>query len=129
MDETAENAPVTLEELAAAAKKDEAKKAELGNFDPFEAVRDAKTVKMLRDEKLGVVKYGALTYKESRECSKIEDREERTVHIVWLMLKKAHPQLTREDVESMPVEKVARLSALLGERIQSFLPKKTSPTT
>ena len=97
------------------------------NFDPFETVQDAKVIREICDEKLGVVRYGALTYKESRECSAIESNEDRTVKTIWLMLKKAYPQLTLEQVEAMPVEKVARLGSLLGERIKSFLPKKTSP--
>ena len=98
-----------------------------GNFDPFETVEDAKVVRMIKDEKLGVIRYGALTYKESRECNAIVDKEERTVRTIFLMLKKAYPKLTQQDVEEMPVEKVARIGMLLGERIRSFLPKTTSP--
>ncbi len=98
-----------------------------GNFDPFETLQDAKVIREIYDEKLGFVRYGALTYKESRECSKIEDKEERSVHTVFLMLKKAYPTLTQEQVEAWPVEKVARIGSLLGNKIKSFLPKPTSP--
>ncbi len=98
-----------------------------GNFDPFEAVQDAKVLREIYDEKLSLIRYGALTYKESRECNSIENKEDRTAHMIYLMLKKAHPNLTQEQVEAMPIEKVARLGSALGERIKSFLPKTTSP--
>ncbi len=99
---------------------EEAAKAE---FDPFETVQDARVVRQIYDEKLGLIRYGALTYKESRECNAVSDKEERTLRIIYLMLKKAYPALTQDQVEAMPVERVARLGAVLGEKIRSFLPK------
>ena len=51
--------------------------------------------------------------------------EDRTTNMVFLMLKKAYPELTLEDVEAWGFEKVARMSFLIGKEVRGFLPKQT----
>jgi hypothetical protein len=97
----------------------------VGNFDPIKTLADSNAIKEIYDEKFGVIKYGSLTYKQNKEIKSITDMEDRTTNMVFLMLKKAYPELTLEDVEAWGFEKVARMSFLIGKEVRGFLPKQT----
>ena len=97
----------------------------VGNFDPIKTLADSNAIKEIYDELFGVIKYGSLTYKENKAIKAITDMEDRTTNMVFLMLKKAYPELTLADVEAWGFEKVARMSFLIGKEIKGFLPKPT----
>jgi hypothetical protein len=97
----------------------------VGNFDPMKILEDSKAIKEIYDEKFGVIKYGSLTYVENKKIKTITDTEDRTTNMVYLMLKKAYPDLKLEDVEAWGFEKVARMSFLIGKELTGFLPKPT----
>ncbi len=103
---------------------------ELGNFDPFKATKKAAEIQEIYDPKLGLIRFGDLSFREGKELDKIditttEGKQEKTIAMVHRMLQKAYPELTLEQVESWPMQKVARIGRLFGERIKSFLEKKT----
>ena len=117
------------DELVKQAQKLEEKRKQaaiaVGNFDPLKTLQDSNAIKEIYDEKFGVIKYGSLSYKENKSIKAIPDLEDRTTNMVYLMLKKAYPDLKLEDVESWGFEKVARMSFLIGKEVQGFLPKMT----
>ena len=62
-----------LDKLAEYAKEDEAENKELADFDPFELVNEAQTVKTITDKKLGTVRFTELTYADQVTIEKIKD--------------------------------------------------------
>jgi hypothetical protein len=105
------------------------KAKKLGDFDPFKVITAAKEIQIVYDDLLGILKFGELTAKEKTECNKIEDRDAQSVHMIYLMLKKANPSLTEDNVKDFPVQILKRIDLLLGDRIRSFLQLRTSLTT
>ncbi len=114
-----------LKELSDAYDAKEATKlAESKIFDPMELVQEASAIYEIKDAVLGTVKYGKLSLKEFKSFDSIKAPEERGYHILHLMLQKAYPALTYENVESMLFDKIARLSDLLSKEVTRFLPKR-----
>ena len=98
----------------------------IGNFDPIKTLADSNAIKEIYDEKFGVIKIRLSNLQRKQRESKqfpIWKIEQQTWS--FLMLKKAYPELTIEDVEAWGFEKVARMSFLIGKEIQGFLPKQT----
>jgi len=93
-------------------------------FDPKEILRSAKEPRSIIDEVLGEVKFGVLTLGELLELNKV-DEQEKSVVMLWMMLKKAHPDLAIEDVKALPIDVSTRLFQILPS--QGFLsqPSKT----
>ena len=93
-------------------------------FDPKEILRSAKEPRSIIDEVLGEVKFGVLTLGELLELNKVEEQE-KSVVMLWMMLKKAHPDLAIEDVKALPIDVSTRLFQILPS--QGFLsqPSKT----
>jgi hypothetical protein len=114
-----------LEKLYASITSEDAKPKIITDFDPAEVVAEAAIIRELNDSILGKVRFGALTLKELRSISKFDDVNDRSYHMIHLMLQKAYPNLTFEQFEAMPFEKVARLSQLLNKHISGFLQKPT----
>ena len=93
-------------------------------FNPKEILANAKEIRSVYDEQLGEVRYGLLTLKEFQSLGDEADVNKKAYRLIHAMLKKAYPDLTIDNVESMPFEVVARLSTVLGGVVQSFLPRQ-----
>lgn len=103
-----------------------AKRAAVGKrFDPKVVLADANAVHVLVDPVLGEVKYGKLSKREFDELQTSKDGEvERAYKMVFLMLRKGYPGLTREEFEQMPFEVIARLSEAFAAKLTGFLQSK-----
>jgi hypothetical protein len=66
-------------------------------------------------EGLGEIQYGVLTLADSLELSKYKNSEEKSAATIWLMLRKAYPELTLEDVKSLPLNAAAKIMTALTE--------------
>lgn len=96
------------------ARKLDEEKAKL--FDPEEAVQEARTIRTIEDEELGVIKFRVLTMREMLELTKIKDEEERALRMIHAMLAPAYPTLTVEKLKDLPAPTATRLMNLLLER-------------
>jgi hypothetical protein len=105
---------------------EEAKNAKL--FNPADLLVDAKTIRQKAIPGLGLVNYSELSFDEVLSVSAIEDKKEQSKTILWMMLRKAYPDVKREDIGRYPSGKVVKLLDLLKET-GDFLPaqKKSSP--
>jgi hypothetical protein len=98
--------------------------AEARLFDPQELIREADDIGTIKDEILGTIRFGRLTLKEYRTImSSGTDTEDKSYRILHAMLKKAYGNLTYDQIEKMPFDKLARLSDLLSSEITRFLRK------
>jgi hypothetical protein len=75
----------------------------------------------IADADLGEVAYGDLTISETLELNKIENLQERGLHILFLMLQKACPTLTLDEVKGFPQGKAARLMDLVRKSFEKQL--------
>jgi len=100
-------------------------------FDPAVVLADAKKVHVLVDPELGEVKYGKLSKREFDELQAAGDGDvERAYKMVFLMLHKGYPELSKDEFEALPFEVVARLSEAFASKLTGFLrstPKKSLP--
>jgi hypothetical protein len=99
---------------------EQAAKAKL--FNPQELVKEAKTLRQKHHPKLGLVNYGVLTIDELFDLDKITEKDERSKAMLWMMLRKAYPDLTKEDVGRFPGVKAAELLKLMTQDAD-FLPQ------
>ncbi|MEM2587071.1 MAG: hypothetical protein QXV23_02115 [Candidatus Bathyarchaeia archaeon] len=89
-------------------------------IDLKDLVRKTRGLKSVYIDGYGELKYGSLTFSDLIEISKYQSNEERMVAIVYHMLKKAYPELTIEDVKSLPFNVSAKIIAALGKE-EGFL--------
>jgi len=67
-----------------------------------------------------VVRYGMLTMGDLAELEKAKTDMEKGTRVLWLMLRKADPELKLEDVAKLPVEVAAAvLTAIAGPLLQT----------
>jgi len=76
-----------------------------------------KTILEKEVEGLGVVRYGKLTIADLIDIQKYENDLERGLRTVYLMLKKANPDLTFEQVKQLPIDIALKLITALGEEL------------
>lgn len=111
-----------IEEYQKALDADDAEDVAKGKlFDPRELLLEAKAMHQKYHKKLGLVNYSVLTFDDMLGLRKIEDEDERSKTMLWMMLNKAYPDLRREDVGKFPGTKVAELLTLVT-RDEDFLP-------
>jgi hypothetical protein len=96
-------------------------------FDPRDLLLEAKAIRQKYHKKLGLVNYTVLTFDEIIGVTKIEDKNESSKTMLWMMLNKAYPNLQKEDVGKFPGTKVADLLTLLTKD-EDFLPPTQEPT-
>jgi hypothetical protein len=84
----------------------------IAKFDPSSLINRIRT---LNDPVLGEIKYGVLSVGELVELDKVEDPIERTKRTVQVMLGKAYPEVTMEEVEKMDYDAVIYLMTVLSE--------------
>ncbi len=104
-----------VEEYKRKLEEYEAKQAEAAKlFNPKELARKASEIRTVKHPELGEIRYGVLVYGDFAELVKYgESREQMTITMLWLMLRKAYPDLTREDVANMPFDVATKLLTLL----------------
>jgi hypothetical protein len=67
-----------------------------------------------------VVRYGMLTMGDLAELEQAKTDMEKGTRVLWLMLRKADPELKLEDVEKLPVDvATAVLTAIAGPLLQT----------
>lgn len=87
-------------------------------FDAKELARKTNIIRSVEHPTLGVIRYGVLTYGDLAEIQRQvkkhgESQEEIAATMVWLMLRKAQPSLTREEVLALPFDVTAELIKML----------------
>jgi hypothetical protein len=97
-------------------------------FDPKKLVQDARKLVTVEDEELGIVNYGHLTTEDLLDIGKESGKEKRSMMIVQKMLSKAYPDVTLDDVLSMPFSASTRLLEIFS-RDSDFLQMQRKSTT
>lgn len=83
-------------------------------FNAKELARKASEIRELNHPTLGLIRYGMIQYKDMADLGKYgESREELTITMLWKMLQKAQPDLTREEVANLPFDVAAELLRLI----------------
>jgi len=107
-------------------REHEEKKREIAKkFDPKQLV--SKDLQTVYDEELGEIRFGQLTLKDSLEVGKAKTDEERSLLVLYHMLRKAYPDITLEDVENFPLDAATRLMTLMSQNI-GFLASPQTPS-
>jgi len=115
-----------LEEYAKKLEKYEQEKAEkAAKFDVKALIQSSQQLRSVEVEGLGTIQYGVLTLKDSLELSKYQTNEERSAAMIWLMLRKAYPELTLEDIKNLPLDVAANIMTALAKD-SGFLTGKKS---
>ena len=99
-----------VEEYAKKLEKYEQEKAEkAAKFDIKALIQSCKQLRSVYVEGLGEIQYGVLTLSDTLEMAKYITTEEKTAAMIWLMLRKAYPELTFEDVKNLPLDVAANI--------------------
>jgi len=110
-----------VEEYAKKLEKYEQEKAEkAAKFDVKALIQNSKQLRSVEVEGLGEIQYGVLTLSDTLELAKYKTTEEKSAAMIWLMLRKAYPELTFEDVKSMPIDVAANIMTAITKD-SSFL--------
>lgn len=113
------------EEYQKALDADDAEDAAKGKlFDPRLLLKEAKSMHQKHLGKLGLVNYNVLSFDELVGLGEIKDANERSKTMLWMMLRKAYPGLTKEVIGELPGVKVAKLLTLITKD-EDFLPPET----
>lgn len=125
---SAEDEKNRISEYQKALDADDAEDVAKGKlFDPRELLLEAKTMHQKYHKRLGLVNYNVLTLDELFGLGKIEDKNESSKTMLWMMLNKAYPDLKKEDVGKFPGVKVAELLSLITKD-EDFLPATPEPS-
>ena len=130
------NSPENLARIAEFEKKasaDQAKREGAAKiFDPVALLKRASEIHEFEHPTLGIVKFGELVLNDSAILEKCKTPESKTAMTLYLMLKKAHPDLPEYTPENIlefynvfPLVEGAALLQFISEQ-PSFLPKKNS---
>jgi len=90
-------------------------------FDVKEVLAKASEIREVYVPELDrAVRYGALTLSDLAEVEKAQTDMEKGIRILWLMLRKADPELKLEDVQKLPVDVATALfNAVAGPLLQT----------
>lgn len=105
---------------------DKKKRLKAKVFNPKDVVKTAKAVLSIEDPELGAIKYGILSMNDLLEIGiQAKSNEDRSVMILYRMLKKGYPDLTEDDVRNLPMDTATKLLTVLTQN-SGFLqaPKK-----
>jgi hypothetical protein len=130
------NSPENLARIAEFEKKaaaDQVKREGAAKiFDPVALLKRASEIHEFEHPTLGIVKFGELVLNDSAILEKCKTPESKTAMTLYLMLKKAHPDLPEYTPENIlefynvfPLNEGAALLQFISEQ-PSFLPKKSS---
>ena len=83
-----------LGELRKIAGAEDAKRAEVAKiFDPVALMARANEIHEVTHPQLGIIRFGELKLSDSELISKCKEKDDRSAMAVYLMLKKAYPQM------------------------------------
>lgn len=92
-------------------------------FDPSELTRSSKTLREVYVPSLDrTVKFGVWTLNDNKELDKCQDPKEKGYVVLWVMLRKAYPELTLEAIKAWDTVDVNEILNVLT----AFLTPKTS---
>jgi len=77
----------------------------------------SRELQTIYDPELGEIRFGQLTIADSLEIGRVKSDDERSLLVLYHMLRKAYPDLTLEDVKNFPVDVATRLMALITENL------------
>jgi len=102
-------------------KYEEQQKRAARLFDVKEVLAEASEIREVYVPELDrAVRYGALTVGDLSEVEKAETDMEKGIRILWLMLRKANPELKLEEVQKLPVDVATALfNAVAGPLLQT----------
>jgi hypothetical protein len=84
-------------------------------FNPKDLVRDSRELRVAIDQDTGnVIYYGPLVFADLLEINQAQSNEEKSILILYKMLKKAYKDLTVDDVKAFPLDAVTRLLKLIA---------------
>jgi hypothetical protein len=94
-------------------------------FDPSELTRSSKTLRSVYVPSLkSKVQFGALTLNDNKELDKYPDKNEKGYVILWIMLRKAYPELTLETIKEWDIVEVQEI---LNALTVFLIPKTSTP--
>jgi hypothetical protein len=95
-------------------------------FNPKELVKQAREIREIYDDDLGLIRYSLLSYNQLQEIiENFKENKDRSMQLLFKMLAPANPGLTVEDIKAMPYEVVVRLLTKL-QKEGGFFPQKPS---
>ena len=94
-------------------------------FNPKALFERTQRLKEINDPVLGLIKYGELTLEDSFVFAPIQDPNERTLTVAYLMLKKAYPNVTLDMVRKMPLAEANAFMAIVAAQ-SCFLPQTSA---
>ena len=103
------NDELAAEYEAKIAEHDEAQRAKGKIFDPMELIERAAKIHEVKHPKLGLLRYGELTFEDSFEINKCKTDVEKTEMVAYLMISKAYPDVPRDFLKRMPLVEGAAL--------------------
>lgn len=125
---SSENGDSKIKEYAKKLEQIEALKAEKAKlFNPLELAKSSREIRSTFIEGVGEIRYGPLTVADMLEISKTESDEERGILIMWLMLRKAYPELKMEDVKAFPMDTAAKILTALTANLDFLANQKQLP--
>jgi len=94
-------------------------------FDPSELTRNSKILREVYVPSLDrTVKFGAWTLNDNKELDKCQDKNEKGYVVLWVMLRKAYPDLTLESIKAWDVVEV---NGILNALTPFLVPKTSTP--
>ena len=87
-------------------------------FNPYELMSRTNEIKTVDHPVLGKLKFGELTFEDAFEIDKNKEASdtEKTETIVWLMMRKAYPDLPKDFLKHMPLIEGATLIDFLTKQ-------------
>jgi len=91
-----------LEDLRKLADSDDAKRLEAAKiFDPVALIARANAIHEVMHPQLGLIRFGELKLSDSELISKCKEKDDRSAMAVYLMLKKAYPEMQEYTPETI----------------------------
>jgi len=75
-----------------------------------------KQIHTVVDKELGEISYGDLTIGDAFEVNKAQSDQEKGLTILYIMLKKAEPTFTWDEMKAMPFDVANRLLDIIGKQ-------------
>ena len=99
------------------------KEQSTAEFSIFDAIADVDHVQTFTDPLLGLIKFNLVTVAEQQATESISDPYEKSVHLVWCMLKRVNPEanLSIANIKGMNSLKFTRLSVIFAKLTNGFL--------